>query len=162
MLVFGRGDFLFASDAEQQLRIDPAALCANDCRGAIDFAQLPFERLALRWLNEIDLVQEQNVRPLDLQACSVTQFGKTNEHVGVDYRNDTVEPALRQRLLDVEHERFGLGEPGRLDDDLLRRNFLDDLADRRLKFAEQRTADTAAAKLSDADVFAFDDFRVDG
>src|SRR5207247_5298806 len=92
----------------------------------------------------------------------MTELGKTNEHVGVDYRNDAVEAALWQRLLDVEYERFGFGEPGGFDNNHVRRDFLNDLTDRGLKFAEQRTANTAAAELSDLDVFAFDDFRVDG
>ena len=123
--------------------------------------QLRFERLDLRWLNEIDLVQEQNVCALDLQACGMTELGETNEHVRVDYRDDAVKPALRQRLLYVEHERFGFGQPRRFDNNPVGSDFLDDFVDRSLKFAEQRTANTAAAELSDPHVFAFEDFRVD-
>src|SRR6266404_4263288 len=55
MLMLWSHDFFFASDAEQQIRIDPAALGADNCRGAVDFAQFRFERLDLRWLNKIDL-----------------------------------------------------------------------------------------------------------
>src|SRR6266498_3589971 len=117
----------------------------NNCRSRVDLTQLRFECLDLPCLNEIDLIQEQNVRALDLQARGMTELGKTNEHVGVDYRNDTIEPALRQRLLYVEHERFGFGQAGRFDDDPIWRNFLDNFANRRLKFSEQRTTNTPAA-----------------
>jgi hypothetical protein len=99
--------------------------------------QLRFERLDLRWLNEIDLVQEQNVCALDLQPGGVTELGETNEHVRVDYRDDAVKPALRQRLLYVEHERFRFGQACRFNNNHVGGDFLDDLADRCLKFAEQ-------------------------
>src|SRR6266516_1925337 len=164
MLMLRARDFFLPRlrDAEQQIRIDSAALGEDNCRGGVDFMQLRFERLDLRWLNKIDLVQQQNVRALDLQPGGMTELGKTNEHVGVDYRNDAVEAALWQRLLDVEYERFGFGGPGGFDNPHVGRDFLDDLGDRCLEFAEQRTTDTAAAELGDPDVFAFDDFRVDG
>ena len=92
----------------------------------------------------------------------MTELGKTNEHVSVDYRNDAVETAFRQRLLDVEHQRFRFRKASRLNDDDFRRNLLDDLVHSSLEFAEQRTANAAAAQLSDPHVLAFDDFRVDG
>src|SRR5437867_9006589 len=90
------------------------------------------------------------------------ELRETNKHVSVDYRNDAVEPALRQRLLDVEHERFRLSETGGLDDDHLGSDFLDDLVDRCFKLAEQRAANTSAAQLGDPHVLAFNHFRVDG
>src|SRR5437870_9816885 len=89
------------------------------------------------------------------------ELRETNKHVSVDYRNDAVEPALRQRLLDVEHERFRLSETGGLDDDHLGSDFLDDLVDRCFKLAEQRAANAAAAQLGDAHILSFDDFCVD-
>src|SRR4029077_13073226 len=92
----------------------------------------------------------------------MTELGETNEHIGVNYRNDAVEPALRQRFLDVEHERFRFSKAGRLDDDDFRSNFFNDLVDCGFKFAEQRTANAAAAELGDAHVLALDYFRVDG
>jgi hypothetical protein len=92
----------------------------------------------------------------------MTELGKTNEHIGVDYRNDAIAPALGQGLLDVENERFGLGEAGGFHNDQVWRDFLDNLLDCGLKFAEQRTTDAATAKLGDSYVFAFDDFRVYG
>src|SRR4029453_7799726 len=77
-------------DAEQSFRIDLAPYRANNCRSRIDFAQLCFERLDLLCIDQIDLVQKQNVRALDLQTRGVTEFRETNQHVRVDYRNDAV------------------------------------------------------------------------
>ena len=74
---------------------------------------------------------------------------------------DPVEPALRQRFLDVEYERFRFGEPGGLDHNPLGRDLLDDLVHRRFEFPKQRTTNAAAAELGDSHVFAFNDFRVD-
>src|SRR4029077_7098101 len=71
-------------------------------------------------------------------------------------------PALRQRFLDVEHERFRFSKAGRLDDDDFRRNFFNDLVDCGFEFAAQRTPNAAAAELGDAHVLALDYFRVDG
>ena len=68
---------------------------------------------------------------------------------------------MRQCLLNVEHERFGLGETGGLDDDDVGLDALDDFIHRRFKLAEQRAANAAAAKLGDPHVFALDHFRVD-
>ena len=76
---------LSATDPEQQLRVDPAALGPNNRRGRINFAQFRFERLDLLRLYQIDFVQKQNVRTLDLQPCGVAKLGEANEHVGVDY-----------------------------------------------------------------------------
>src|SRR5437660_12375291 len=73
----------------------------------------------------------------------------------------TVEPALRQRLLDIEHERFWFGEAGRLDDDDVGPHARDDLVNRRLEFPQQRAANATATKLGDAYIFSFDHFRVD-
>ncbi len=67
----------------------------------------------------------------------------------------------RQRFLNIEHERFGFGKPGRFDDDSLRGNFIDDLVHRRFEFAKQRATNTTATELSDPHVFAFNHFRID-
>ena len=58
--------------------------------------------------------------------------------------------------------RFGLGEPGCLDNDHLGSDFLDDFVHGRLEFADQRATNAAAAQLGDAHIFSFDDFCVDG
>ena len=68
---------------------------------------------------------------------------------------------MRQRFLNVEHERFGFGKPGRFDDDDLGGNFIDDLVDCRFEFAKQRATNTTATELSDPHVFAFNHFRID-
>src|SRR5206468_956812 len=133
-------------DAEQKFRIDPTTLGENDCRSWIVVAQFPLKRLDLRRTDKIRLVQKQNVCALDLQTCGVTEFGKSNQHVRVDYRNDAVQPALRQCLLDVEHERFRFGEASGLDDDHFGRHLLDDLGYCSLEFTEQRAANAAAAQ----------------
>src|SRR5438034_3544438 len=138
MLVLQTRDFLFAADAEQQFRIDLAALGANNGRCRIDFAQLRFQRLDLRSFDEVNLIQKQNVRAFDLQSGGMTEFWETNEHICVDHRHNAVEPALWYCFLNVEHQRFGFGEAGGLDYYRLRLDFLDDLVDRCFKFAEQR------------------------
>ncbi len=68
---------------------------------------------------------------------------------------------MRQRFLDVEHERFRFGEPGRLDHNPLGRDLLDDLVHRRFEFPKQRATNAATAELGDSHVFAFNHFRVD-
>src|SRR5215471_19183736 len=73
-----------ASNPEQQFRIDPTALGANDRRCRIHFAQLRLERPDLHRLDKVDLVQKQNVRTFDLQSRGVPDFGEANNHVGVD------------------------------------------------------------------------------
>src|SRR5262245_1268662 len=162
MLMLLARAFFLATDAKQKVRLDPTAVGANNRGSRINLAELRLEGLDLRWLDEIDLVQKQNVRALDLQACGVTELWETDEHIGVDYRNDAVEPALRQRLLNVKHERFGFSEAGSLDDDHLGSDFLNDLVDRCFKFAEQRAANTSTAEFGDPHIFSFDDFCVDG
>ena len=69
---------------------------------------------------------------------------------------------MRQRLLDVEHERFGFGQAGGLDHDNFGRKLLHDLGYCGLEFTEQRAANAAAAQLRNTHVFAFNHFRVDG
>src|SRR6476646_489684 len=129
-------EFFLASDAEQQIWVNAAAFRANNRRSRVDFTQLRFKRLDLRRLDKIDLIQKQNVRALDLQASGMAQLGETNEHIGVDDRNDPVDPAPRQRLLNVEHERFRLGETCGLDNDYLGSDFLDDFVYSCREFAE--------------------------
>ena len=68
---------------------------------------------------------------------------------------------MRQRFLNVEHERLGFGEPRRLDHNSLGRNFLDDLVHRRFEFAKQRATNAAAAQFRDPHVFAFNHFCID-
>src|SRR6266513_2387054 len=84
-LQFQACDFSLASNSKQQLRIDPATLGANNCRGRIDFPQFRFKRLDLPRLDEIDLVQQQDVCAFDLQTGRVAEFRKTNYHVSVDH-----------------------------------------------------------------------------
>src|SRR5262249_20596871 len=88
------------------------------------------------------------------------KLGETHEHVGVHDRNHAVQPALRQRFLDVEHERLGLGETSRFDHNPLGRDLLDNLVYRSLEFGEQRATNAAAAELRDAHVLAFNHFRI--
>ena len=97
----------------------------------------------------------------DLQSRGVTKLGKANEHVGVDYRNHTVETALRQRFLNIEHERFGFGEPCGLDDDSVGLDALDDFAHGCFELAQQRAANATATELGDSHIFSFDHFGVD-
>jgi hypothetical protein len=92
MFMLGRRDLFLTRlrDAEQKFGIDSAAVCANNCRVRIDFAQLGFERFDLLRIDKIDLVQKQDIRAFDLQAGGVTQFGEANQHVCIDNRNNAV------------------------------------------------------------------------
>ena len=91
----------------------------------------------------------------------MAELRETHEHIGVHHRDYAVEPALRQRLLYVEHKRFGLSEAGGLNDDDFRLDALDDFVHRRLEFTEQRAANATAAELGDAHILSLNDLRVD-
>ena len=56
----------------------------------------------------------------------MAELREANEHVRIDNGNHTIKPALWQRFLNVEHERFGFGEPCGLDDDDVGLHALDD------------------------------------
>jgi len=96
MFMFGRRDLFLTRlrEAKQKFGIGSAALCANNCRARIDFAQLGFEWFDLLRIDKIDLVQKQDIRAFDLRPGGMTQFGEANQHVCIDNRNDAVQPAL--------------------------------------------------------------------
>src|SRR6266705_3147190 len=91
----------------------------------------------------------------------MAELREADEHVGVNYRDHAIEAALRQRLLDIEHERFGFGESCGLDDDYVGLDVLDNFAHGCFELAQQRAAHATATELGDAYVFALDHLRID-
>jgi len=106
--------------------VDPAAFSANNFGGRIDPVQFVFKRLDLRRLDEVDLVQEQDVCA-SICRRGVTISGKRTSMSASMTRDQTRPAGNSAALPGCEDERFGFGEPGRLDHNSLGRDLVDDL-----------------------------------
>jgi hypothetical protein len=129
---------------EEDLAVDRAAHRAEALRARVQRLHATLARAGGLGVDQIELVQHDEVRRLDLQAGHVGLREVTVDVGRVDHRDDRVEPEARG--LHAMRERLRIGESRRLDDDQVRLRGGDDFLDGHVESVVVDGAADAAAR----------------